>query len=131
MNIKRFAERNKLNFRKDDCGELIIPGKRGQIFDYGDHFAGVIVSSTPKKWGNARRSFVEAGFAIQQDGDFEGSATFDPLDAECVRLALRYAGIKHRRQPSEKQLESLRKAREKSVQKAVQRQDSFGLAQVV
>ena len=126
MNIKKFAENNMLNARQDECGEMVIPGRRGQIFDYGNRLAGVIVSSTPKKWGNSRRAFEASGFTIRQDGDFEGSATFDPLNSAQVRLAVKCAGIKHRRLMSEKQLEVLRRAREKSLQKQARRQDSIG-----
>lgn len=125
MNIKKFAQKNRLNIRKDECGELIIPGRRGQLFDYGDGLAGVIVSSTPKKWGNARRAFEAEGFVIRQNGDFEGSATFDPSNRDQIKLAIRYAGVKRRRVMSEKQMATARKGLEIARRKASGRQDSI------
>lgn len=112
MNIKLLAEKNRLKCRQDDCGEMIIPGKRGQIFDFGDGSLGVIVSTTPKKWGNARRAFEAAGMVIRLDGDFEGSATFSVQNREHLRLAMRYACIKRRRVVSPEQIERLRRLSE-------------------
>jgi hypothetical protein len=116
MNIKKFCEENRLNWRVDDCGEHIIPGKSGHIYADGMR-AGVIVSSSPKKWGNARRAFQAAGFEIRQDGDFEGSALFDPRDGKALKLAMRYARVKHRRKLSPEQLANARRALETFRQK--------------
>jgi hypothetical protein len=38
---------------------------------------------------------------IRQDGDHEGTATFDPENREQVRLAFKYADVKRKRQVSE------------------------------
>jgi len=48
----------------------------------------------------AKKKLVAAGFEIRQDGDCEGSALFDPHDREQVKLALKLAGIRTRRELS-------------------------------
>lgn len=57
---------------------------------------------------------MAAGFTLLQDGDAEGAAAFDPLNAEQVRLAVKLAGVKTRRCVSEEvkaRLASLSKLR--------------------
>jgi hypothetical protein len=116
MSIKHFSETNRLNWKLDECGEHIIPGKAGHIYADATRM-GVYVVSTPKKWGNARRAFEGAGFRIHQNGDFEGTALFEAGNPEQLKLAMRYARIKHRRKLSPEQLENARRALESFRQK--------------
>jgi len=110
--IREFGKKWRLRTGRDECGETIIPGKRGHIFDYGDgeRFGLLYMSDQPRLWAYAKKKLVAPKFKLRQDGDTEGIATFNPLDPEAVRLALKIAGIKTRRIASPAQLQALRKA---------------------
>jgi hypothetical protein len=59
---------------------------------------------------------------IRQDGDCEGTATFDPDNPAQVKLAIRYAKVRPKRQISDAQrdrLRSLGNSRRKAVGIAV------------
>ena len=43
--INTFAENNRLKVEKDDCGDAIIPGKYGHIYEYGSGKLGVCIMS--------------------------------------------------------------------------------------
>jgi len=34
MTVNEFAEKRRLKMRRDECGESIIPGRQGQIYEY-------------------------------------------------------------------------------------------------
>ena len=137
MTIRNFAELNRLRYRLDDCGERIIPGRLGQIYDNGDGRMGVMVSfegirgATAKRWGNVRRAFEACGFVIRQNAELEGSAVFEAGNREQVKLAIRCAGVKHRKRMSPDALAHLSRIRRTSVRKAAARLESIGGHQVV
>jgi hypothetical protein len=86
-------------------GTQIVPGHKGRshLFDYGDGLLGVAVipaSGSAYWWNAAREVFAAVGMAIRQNGDHEGIATFDPQSPEQTRLALKYAGVRRRKQIS-------------------------------
>ena len=64
-------------------------------------------AGTAHWWNAARAAFLCAGMEITQDGDQEGTATFDPENPEQVRLALKYADVKRRRRVSEAERQRL------------------------
>ncbi|HEY4932682.1 MAG TPA: hypothetical protein VII23_14030 [Terriglobales bacterium] len=100
IDIQRFADNHRLKTRFDDDLTKIIPGKLGNLFEYDGELLGVMVMPNPPRrnyWGYVRASLIEAGFQVVQDGDGEGSATFNPANAKQVRLAVSAAGIKRRR----------------------------------
>jgi hypothetical protein len=109
--IQDFAEKHRVKAQRDDCGDTIIAGKSGNIFDGYDSALGVcIMHESAKKWGNARRAMEAAGFRIRQNGDTEGIATFAPENRTQARLALKLARVKTRRRsmaPSAAQLAAL------------------------
>ena len=110
--IKQFAERHRLKTKTDACGDTIIPGRCGDIFDGFVSGLGVcVMHSTVGKWNNARRAMEAAGFTIRQDGDTEGAATFDPANKTQSQLALKLARVKTRRTMSPAQLAAITKAR--------------------
>lgn len=123
MTVKQFAQIHRLKTRLDEDGTDIIPGKVGHIYEYDRTTLGVMVMPKPargaKWWGNRGRKLQALGFEIQQDGDTEGSATFDPDNSAQVVGALRVAGIKRRRVMSPKQVETARKALEIARQRRV------------
>lgn len=109
MDIKNFAEQHRLNTKKDVCGDTIIPGKYGNIFDGFEHGLGVCImhDASVGKWNNARRAMESAGFTVRQDGDTEGAAIFDPENKTQARLAIKLAKVKTRRVMSPAQLAHL------------------------
>lgn len=120
--IKEFARRNRVKTKRDECGETIAPGKKGDshIFDYGDGQLGVMIMPGPKEtrtWNNARKAFLAAGMEITQNAEHEGAATFDPDDKEQVRLAKKYAGIVASKKATQAQLESLARFRTRNDSK--------------
>src|SRR6266550_1403600 len=132
MTIKDFAENHKLKIGRDSCDEVIIAGKQGQIFEYSDTEMGVLFMSglekrkgfpegrgigrwCPKKWGNIKRAALPLGMALRQNGDSEGSLSFDPNNKAQVRMAIKIAGARPKRQVSPERaavlIETLAKAR--------------------
>lgn len=113
--IRNFAKRCRLKWEleKPDLTTEIIVGRTGQIYDHGDGLLAVMFLPAngawmPKKWGCARRACVAAGMTLLQNGDVEGSLSFDPESDEQSNLAIKVAGIKARRRLSDEQRERLR-----------------------
>lgn len=113
--VQAFADRHCLKSRLDDDETRFIPGKLGQIYQYGAARLAVMVVPIPlckNLWGRTRNRLEKLGFVIIQDGDYEGAATFDPADSAQSRAAIKAAGISRKRRlsPSQinKQLEWLR-----------------------
>jgi hypothetical protein len=103
----------KKNGEIPDDGTEIIPGHEGHshIFEYDSDFLGVLImpnTGTAHRWNAARSTFIAAGMEIRQNGDSEGTASFDPNNSDQVRLALRYAKIRSKRKISESQKQRLR-----------------------
>jgi hypothetical protein len=129
MNLKEFAAKYRLPLRlvPDDETE-IVPGREGHshIFEYDSDLLGVMImpnTDTAHRWRDARSAFIAAGMRIHQNGDSEGTASFDPSDSDQVRLALRYAKIRPKRRISESQKERLRELGFKKVPTVAPSQD--------
>jgi hypothetical protein len=90
--VRAVADKYRLKTRTDECGEIIIPGKR---------------AATTRRRNLRKAEMLAVGFAIFQDCDGEGTAKFDATNENQVSLAIRVAGIRRRRVPSEAQLFSL------------------------
>lgn len=113
MNLSKFAEKYRLNLKPGEDGTDIIPGAEGDshVFEYADDLLGVMImphTGTAHRWRTARAAFLAAGMAITQNGDAEGVATFDPNNADQVRLALRYARVRRKKTVSKDQADRLR-----------------------
>lgn len=107
--LEAFADRHRLKVRIcAEDGTKIIPGRFGHLYEYSDELLGVIVIPNPPRmryWGVTRLSLLSAGLRIVQDGDREGTATFDPHNLDQVKAAIRAAGVKRKRQLSPAQRE--------------------------
>lgn len=115
MDIRAFANEYRLRTRRDEDGGRIVPGKHGKIDPYDiATLAVMILGSTPRKWGFARRAGEAAGMTVLQDGDAEGTLLFDPSNAEQARTAIKIAAAKRKRIMSPAQREVLAKARKAS-----------------
>jgi hypothetical protein len=115
MTVEQFAERYHGRTRKDECGEVIIPGKPWKVQPkegrmYGHHvyehgsgrFGVMLMFDSARKWNNAKKTLIAAGFTIRQNSDTEGTALFDPEDKAQAKLALKITGARIRRQLSRK-----------------------------
>ena len=104
--IEAFANENRLKTKMDECGELIILGRQGQLYEYNNAELGVMFmpgSWTPKTWGNFKRAGLAIGMILRQNGDSEGCLSFDPKDREQVELAIKAAGVRPKRRVSPEQ----------------------------
>src|SRR5215469_6215891 len=83
MTINEFAEKRRLKMRGDECGESIIPGRQGQIYEYGDGELGAMFMPTPTKddrwgkwcprtWGNFKRAALAIGMTLSPEWRFGG-----------------------------------------------------------
>ena len=110
VTIKNFAEQYRLKIRCDECGDSIIPGKRGHLYFDGDSLCLMVTDSRPANWSK----WVELGakklwMGDISDGVQDVKVTDIPL--ENARLAIRMAGAKPKRIMSEAQHAVLEKAR--------------------
>jgi len=99
ISLECFAETHHLSLKKDGCGDHVIPGASGHIFDgYADGRLGVYVDGeSPKAWTYARRKLEQTGMTIRQNRDVDGVAVFDPANREQARVAIRITGARVRR----------------------------------
>lgn len=90
MKLETFIEHHRLRQKRDGCGDLNAIGKRGTIYEYGSGLFAVTVMGAPsaQHWNTFRLALKGAGCRITQNGDEEGTAVFDPENAEQVRIAL-------------------------------------------
>ena len=109
--IHKFAENNRMKVTHDECGDAIIAGRQGQLYPYTESEMGVIFLPPktkedscgrwcPKLWGNFKRAAALIGMVLTQDGDSEGCLSFDPQNAEQVKLAAKIAKVRIRKKLS-------------------------------
>ena len=111
--VRDFAKEQRLKIETQTDGSCCIRGSRGEIFQYDESQLAVLVSAeTTRAWTAARKKLIAAGFTLYQDGDWEGSALFDPENADQANLAIELAGVRRKRQQSPGQLANLRKGPE-------------------
>lgn len=106
--LTTFAKAHHLKTAKDG-EEMIIPGRHGQIYSRDDDAGQLAVMFLPgthhaKTWGNMRRSGVEAGMTLVQNGDAEGCLEFDRRDKAQVKLAIKIAKVRAKRQRTPEQI---------------------------
>jgi hypothetical protein len=115
MTLADFAEKNRFKVKRDDLGDAIILGKQGHLYEYSATELGVMFMPPrtesepwgrwcPKTWGNLRRAAAAAGMTLRQNGDSEGCLSFDPKNNEQVKLALKIARVRPKRQPTADQV---------------------------
>ena len=109
--LTTFGERFRVGTQRDSCGEQIILGKRGHIFEDGERLGVFLALPTAKRWGFLRRKLQQAGFIPKQTGDTEGTLIFDSTDQSRGRIALEAVRTKVRRVPSQRQLDQLARTR--------------------
>lgn len=109
MDLRSFAEDNRLRVRRDEDNTRIIPGTAGQIWEYGEgKLAVTLLDLTPTKWGFRRNACLAVGMQLDQDGHDEGTLLFSPSDAKQVEMALKVTDVRRKRRVSPESLERLR-----------------------
>jgi hypothetical protein len=88
---------------KDKCGEEIIPGKLGQLFDHGDGQFGMVLEDTSSGTSRGRvllsrkRAAVHGGFSLKQQGECESILLFDAWDPMQAKLAAKLVMARKKR----------------------------------
>lgn len=101
QHLRQTADVYRLRLRRDECGDPVIFGRRGQLYPYDNSLVGVLVFCRNKTaWTHVRKKLVAAGFTLLQNCDTEGTATFDPQNPKQVNLAIRVAEVKRKRRVS-------------------------------
>jgi hypothetical protein len=104
-------------FRRDECGDPRINGKRGHVYAVPEGFQLYCVCESRKAWTYAKRALAFA--RVTQDGDEEGMLIMDRLptteEAEVIRA---YLGINKTREISEEHLAKLRAGLQRSDERA-------------
>jgi len=104
--LASFARRQRVKLGSLADYESIVPGSRGHVFVFDAETLGVVFlmpghpsqkPARPRLWAANKRRAADAGMVLCQDGDDEGSLTFDPTNPTQCALALRIAGIRRRR----------------------------------
>jgi hypothetical protein len=108
-----FAEQHRLRVKRDECGDLVIRGKFGHLYELDAGRFGIVLEApadnarSDKALRARKRRAIAAGFPLRQEGDFEGILLFDPGDPKQTGLAVRLIHAKKIRQaapPTDAQL---------------------------
>jgi hypothetical protein len=114
MDISTFAEKHRLKTKVDECGESIIAGTYGQIYEYSTEELGVLFMPPPthddpcgrwcpKIWNKFKRDALAIGMTLRQNADSEGALSFSPTDKAQIRLAMKMTKLRAKRIISEEQ----------------------------
>ncbi len=108
-NLAQFAERKRLRIKRDEVGDLMIPGRIGHLYEHDCGAFGLMLMSPngddPRLDSTLRsrmRKAVQAGLALHQRGDHESTLTFDPENKQHAGLAIRLIGCKRKRRQTGK-----------------------------
>jgi hypothetical protein len=112
MTLKAFATKHRLKIKLDSCGDPIVQGKFGTIYEYSDELLGMTFMPPPsasgRMWAAAQKAMLASGMRITQNGDTEGAGSFDPNDAAQAKPALKLVKARAKRQVSPETLTRLR-----------------------
>ena len=121
MNIKQFANERRLKLRLDDCGDPVINGKFGHLYEYDDNELALCFmpgKDTAHLWKARRATCVNAGMTLRQNGDVEGCLSFDPRDKAQAKLAIQVVRCRVRRVATPEQIARLNQIRPKVGKRA-------------
>jgi hypothetical protein len=86
--IDTFAQQNKLKPINTEDDGRIIAGRSGHIYEYSDTHLGLLYTSETSGWNTRRDSCTDAGMTLLQNGDLEGTLSFDPSNLAHAKLAI-------------------------------------------
>lgn len=116
--IAQFSERHRLRLKRDCCGECIVPGKFGHLYEHNAALMGLSLEDGPRGKSRARcllkrkRQAIDAGFRLHQTGEAESILLFEVRNAAQELMAVKLVGARRRRRASPAQLKALVRARE-------------------
>jgi hypothetical protein len=121
MTLQEFADKYRLKLKKDSCDVLIIPGrtKGAKRVEDNHHVyeqtkggtAGVAVYftfPTPGRFNSVRRKLDQPGVFPMMLCKMDGFFAFDPENEPLVKLILKLAKIRVRRQLTDEQKTEIR-----------------------
>lgn len=112
MNLKGFAAKYRLKIKLDECGDAIVQGKHGTLYEYSDSLLGMTFmppTAHGRRWAAAQREMLAVGMVITQNGDAEGAGSFDGHGIVQAKLAIRLVKARAKKVVSPETLERLRK----------------------
>lgn len=72
-----FAKQHRLRGKRDDCGDQIIRGKLGHVYQHDANQFGIVLEASANvavlenTFRSRKRRAIAAGFSMNQEGDFE------------------------------------------------------------
>jgi hypothetical protein len=93
--LAEFSEQYRVRVRRDDCGDPMIPGKLGHLYEHGAVRFGIVLQAPTNSTAldatlrSRKRRAIAAGFILRQEGDSEAILLFDPADTKQARLSIR------------------------------------------
>lgn len=100
MTLEKFAQDHRVRLRRDQCGEQIVSGRAGHVYDTADglRFGVLLMFNSPRKWNSAKKKLEAGGFTIRQDADCEGTALFCPSNMDQAKTAIEIVRARRIRQ---------------------------------
>jgi len=103
-NLAQFAERKRLRIKRDEVGELMIPGRLGHLYEHDGGVLALMLASPngddPSLDNTLRarmRKALREGLELHQRGDYESTFVFDPENKQHARLAIQLVGARKKR----------------------------------
>lgn len=88
--LESWARDYRLEVVAGDDGP-VVTGIGGHICQHADDLLAVTITG---RWVSSRRKLIAAGCVVVQDGDDEGTVSFDPNDTEASLAVLRIVRVK-------------------------------------
>jgi|SRR5215472_8221062 len=130
MTVESFARSWRLKTRLDECGDKIIPGKRGHLYFDRDALCLMVLDgavSVPRRWKALGGKLWLGDVFIEPDtGKRAQDVKITGIPLENAQAAIRMARVKPRRVLSPAQSAVLDKMRTALPQKQRQRLESIG-----
>jgi len=108
-NLAQFAERKRLRIKRNEVGELMIPGRIGHLYEHDCGVFGLMLVSPngddPMLDNTLRskmRKALREGLELHQRGDYESIFLFDAENKQHTHLAIRLIGCKRKRRQTGK-----------------------------
>lgn len=89
--LETWARDYRLETTATDDDGPVVTGISGHICQHADDLLAATITS---HWVSSRRKLITAGCAVVQDGDNEGTVSFDPNDTEASLAVLRILHLK-------------------------------------
>ena len=101
--LKRFANEYRLKIRADECGDPVIPGRRGHLWFDGPELCLTIIDGPPilakrlKDLVGSSGSVWQGDVSLDERGRRVQDAEVRRIRPECYREAIKIAGCKARK----------------------------------